>query len=99
MAGVVAGGCAQDSVGGAGFDDAAWVHDDRGVVDLSDDREAAGDEQVGHAELGPQVGEQVEDLPLDRYVEGGDGLVKDEYLRVAGQRADDGHALPLATGQ
>jgi hypothetical protein len=38
-------------------------------------------------------------LERTQYVEGGDGLVKDEYLRVAGQRAGDGHALPLATGQ
>ena len=43
-----------------------------------------------------QLGEQVEDLRLDRHVERGRRLVGDQQLRVAGERHRDHHALAHA---
>ena len=62
---------------------------------MAHDREVVGDEEVGEAELRLQVLEQVDDLALDRHVEGGDGLVADKNLRLHGERAGDADALAL----
>ena len=63
------------------------------------DRQIVGDEDVGEAELLLQVGEQVEDLGLDRDVQGRDRLVADDQLRL--ERQGPGHAdpLPLPAGE
>ena len=45
------------------------------------------------------VGEQVEDLRLDRDVERGDRLVEDQHARLGRERARDRDALALAAGQ
>jgi hypothetical protein len=54
-----------------------------------------GDEQVRQPELDLQLGEHVEDLRLDRDVEGGNGLVCDDELRGRDERACDPDPLPL----
>ena len=46
-----------------------------------------------------QLGEQLEDLALDRHVERGGRLVGDQQLGLAGQRHRDHHALLLAARQ
>ncbi len=43
--------------------------------------------------------DQVQDLALDRHVEGRGRLVRDQQLRPAGQRHRDHHALPHAAGE
>ncbi len=53
-----------------------------------------GDEQQGEAEVALEIGEQVEDLRLDRDVKCGDRLVGDDQLRF--QRESAGDADPLA---
>ena len=81
------------------LDDAAAVHDDRLVGDLAHDREVVADEDVGDAGALADVGEQVEDLRLDRDVERGDGLVEDDHARLGRERAGDRDALALAARQ
>ncbi len=44
----------------------------------------------------PQLEQQVQDLRLDRDVEGRDRLVGDHQARVGGERAGDADALALA---
>ena len=56
-------------VGRPDLDDLAEVHDRDPVADVLDDRQVVGDEQVRQAEPLAQVGQQVEDLRLDRHVE------------------------------
>ncbi len=56
-----------------------------------------GDEQVGEAEFLLQLGEQVQDLGLDRDVEGRDGLVEHQELRIEGQCPGHADALALST--
>ena len=63
------------------------------------DREIVGDEEVGEAELGLQVLEQVDDLRLNRDVECGDGLVAHDEARPKSERPRDADALPLPAGE
>ena len=81
-----AAGASSTSRGRAALDDAPAVHDDRLVGDLAHDREVVADEDVGDAGPLADVGEQVEDLRLDRDVERGDRLVEDRS-RAARPRA------------
>ncbi len=81
------------------LDDLAEVHDRHPVADVLDHRQVVGDEQVGQPEPRPQVGQQVEDLGLDRHVERGDRLVADDELGLDRERAGDADALALAAGE
>jgi hypothetical protein len=58
-----------------------------------------GDQQDRHAEAFLHLVQQVEDLRLDRHVERGGRFVRDQQLRVAGQRHRDHHALAHAAGE
>jgi hypothetical protein len=55
-----------------------------------------GDEDDRHAHLALEVLHQLEDLRLDRHVERGRGLVRDEKGRAAGQRHGDHRPLAHA---
>ncbi len=77
----------------------AQKHHGNPMADTLDDRHVVADEQVGQPELLLQVEHEVDDLRLDRDVEGRDGLVGDDDLRVEGKRAGDAQALPLAAGE
>ena len=77
----------------------AEIHHHHVVGDEAHDREIVADEDVGEAELLLQVGEQVQDLRLDRDVERRDRLVEHDDFRLQHQRAGDGDALPLAAGE
>ncbi len=81
------------------LDDLAQVHDRHPVADVLHDRQVVGDEQVGQPESGAQVGQEVEDLGLDRHVERRDRLVADDELRLDGERPGDADALALAAGE
>ena len=81
------------------LDDPAEVHDRDPVADVADDREVVGDEQVGQAESLLEALEQVDDLGLDRDVEGADGLVGDDEVGLERQGPGDADALPLAAGE
>ena len=80
----------------AGLDDPAGVHDVDPVAHPGGDPEVVGDHQDGGPELGRQPLDELEDLGLDRDVEGGRRLVGEDQLRVARQRDGDHHALAHA---
>ena len=75
------------------LDDLAGVHDGDPVAHLGDHAEVVGDEDDRRPGLVAQVPHQVEDLRLDRDVEGGRRLVGDEQLGLAGERHRDHHPL------
>ena len=54
------------------------------------------DQHDGHAELGLEPLQQLEDLSLDRDVEGGGGLVRDQEFWVAHEGHRDHDALAHA---
>ena len=57
------------------------------------------DQHDRRAESLADVAHQVEDARLDRHVERRRRLVRDEHLRVAGERHRDHHALTHAAGE
>jgi len=69
------------------------------VADVFDDGEVVGNEQVGQAELFLEILEQVDDLGLDRDIEGAHGLIADDEFRLHGQGAGDADALALPTAK
>ena len=85
--------------GGRRFDEAAQVHNGYPVADVADDREVVGDEQVGQLELVLEAFEQVDDLGLDRDVQGADRFVGDDQIRVECQRPGNADPLALAAAE
>ncbi len=77
------------------LDDLAEVHHRDPVADVLDHRQVVGDEQVCQPEPLAQVGQQVEDLALDRHVERRDRLVADDELGLDRERPGDADALAL----
>src|SRR6266508_122106 len=75
------------------------VEDCDAVRDIADDAEVVGDEEIGHALLGLELCEQVEDRRLDGDVEGGGGLVAEHDLRVPCEGAGERHPLREAAGE
>src|SRR5207244_954800 len=53
-------------------------------------------EDVGEAVVSAEAAEEVQDLRLDRDVEGGGRLVEEEHARLEDEGARDRHALALA---
>ena len=80
----------------ADLDDLAEVHDRDAMAHALDDGHVVRNEDVGDAELGLQVEQQIDDLRLDRYVERGHRLVGDDDPRIERDRARDRDPLPLA---
>ena len=58
-----------------------------------------GDEDHAHVQLPVQVDDQFHDLGLDRDVQGGSRLIRNEQLRPAAERAGDHHALAHPAGE
>ena len=66
---------------------------------MSHDGEIVRDEQVGELELLLQLLEEVDDLRLDRDVERGHRLVRNDEVRVERERARQADALALTAGE
>ena len=81
------------------FDHASEVHDDDAVADVPHDSEVVTDEQIGQIQRRAQIHEQVEDLRLDRHVEGSHRLVADQKLGFDRQRPRDADAGTLSAGE
>src|SRR5690606_29929332 len=97
-AGIILAWRFEDLADGSQFDDFALLHDHHVIGKIADDRQVVGDEDEGDAHLLAQPVEQRDHLPLYGDVEGGDGFVADDQLRLEGERAGDRDALTLATG-
>ena len=78
------------------LDHLAGVHHGDLVGELGDEGEVVGDEEHGQALLFAQLVEELDDLGLDRHVEGGGRLVGDEQARLAAQRHGDHDPLAHA---
>ena len=89
----------EDLVGRALLDDRAQVHDRDAPRQVRDDRELMRDEEDRDARVAHEVLEQVEDLGLDRDIQGADRLVREDELGTGGECASDRDALALAAGQ
>ena len=92
-------GVVADFAPGAGFDDAAVLHDGDAMAEVADQRHGVRDEEIGEAVALLEIAEQVDDLCADGDIEGADGFVEDEELGAEGDGAGDVDALALAAGE
>ncbi len=90
---------AENALNRRGFDDAPRIHDGDAIDQLRDDAEIVGDEQDREAERIAKLAEQTQDLRLHRHVERGRRLVRDQDLRLAGQRDRDHDPLAHSAGK
>jgi hypothetical protein len=86
----------EDLRGRAVLDEIPRVHHEDVFARFRDDAEVVGDHHDRRAETLLHLVHQVDDLGLDRDVEGGRGLVRDQHVRVARERHRDHHPLPHA---
>ena len=89
----------QHGVGGAGFNDAAKVHDGDFLAEKACDAEVMGDEDEGQAHVLLQPAQQGQQLRLCGDIETRDGFVRDEDGRFRGERAGDGNSADLTAGE
>jgi hypothetical protein len=78
------------------LNDLAYVHHGDAVAHMLDDREVVRDKQVGEFELRLEIEHQIQDLGLDRDVEGRDRLVGYDQTGVEGESTSDSYTLTLA---
>ena len=93
-----AGGVA-DFAPGAGFDDAAVLHDGDAVAEIAHERHGVRDEETGEAVALLEVAQQVDDLRADGDIERADGFVEDEEFGAQGDGSGNVDALALASGE
>ena len=89
----------EDVVEGPALHHLAAIHDDNLFGHVGDDTEIVGDQQHGHIEFVLQVDHQPQDLRLNRHVESGRRLIRDEQRRTADQRHRDHCPLAQSAGQ
>ncbi len=85
-----------EAFGCGDFDDLTEIHYGNAVGDVFDDAEVVGDEQVGEIEGFLEVFEEVDDLSLYGYVEGGDGFVGNDEFGIEREGAGNADALALS---
>ncbi len=90
---------AEHRIGRRRFDHGAAIHHHHALHVLGDDAEIVRDQDHRHAALLDEIGDEVEDLALDGDVERGGWLVRDQQVRLAGERHRDRDALALAAGE
>ena len=81
------------------LDDAAEIHHGDIVGHLRDHAHVVGDQHQRHALGALQAAQQGKDLRLGRDVERGGRLVRDQDLRIGGQRQSDADTLAQAPAQ
>ena len=81
------------------LDDLAGVHDRDAVADVGHDAEVVRHDHHRHPGVGDQRTQQAEDLGLHRDVERRRRLIRDQQLRLPGERKGDRHALRHAARQ
>src|SRR6185436_1942892 len=81
------------------LDQAPGIHHRDLVGDVSHHPQVVRDQDQAHMALCLQIGEQLHDLCLDGDIEGCRWLVRDDDVRVQGQRDGDHDALPHAPGE
>ena len=87
----------KEQLRGGFFDDFARVHHHDPVRASCDDTHVVGDEDDRHAKLLLQITEQFKDLGLDRDVQSGRRLVRDQQFGIARECHRDHHALAHST--
>jgi len=97
--GVGMGGVGGDEFGGAFFDELTVFENRDLITDVLDDSEIVGNEEVSKVELFLKVHQKVDDLGLNRDIEGTDWFVANDELRFDGEGPGNADALALASAK
>ena len=81
------------------FDHLADIHHHHPIADVLHDAEIVGDEDVGQAQFGLEVLQEIKRLGADRHVERRNRLVGHHQLRIERQGAGNADALALAAAE
>ena len=81
------------------FCDTAQIHDDNLIAQISNDTKVVRDKKIGKAKVSLEVLEKVDDLSLDRYVEGGHRFVADDQFGLDSECSGYGDSLKLTTAK
>src|SRR5262249_10535218 len=87
----------EDLIGFAAIQDSPVLEHQRGCCELGGQIQLMSDNDCGYFSIRGKAADEVERLDLMRYVEVGDGLVKQEQPGPAGQGARYHHPLALAS--
>ena len=79
--------------------DLAEIHDSDPMSQVFHRRQIVADEQQRQAQFVLQIRQQVDDLRLDRDIQGRDGLITDDQIGARRQGPGDADALALAAGE
>ena len=85
-AGIRVLGIAAEGAAVRDFHDATEVHDRDAVGDMLDDAQVVRDEEEGKAEPALKVLKKIDDLGLNRHVQGRNGFVCNDEIGIHGQR-------------
>ena len=97
--GVGMGGLGGDEFRGAFFNEFTVFENRDLVADVFNDGEVVGDKEVSKVELFLKIHEEVDDLGLDRDIEGTDRFIADDKLRFDGEGAGNTDALALSSAK
>jgi hypothetical protein len=89
----------EHQINGPILDDLAGVHHDDPAADVCHDAKVVRDEQKGHSIAVLELSEEVEELGLDRDVDGARRLVRDQQIRLTTQGDGDRDPLCHSTGK
>ena len=92
-------GVGGDEFGGAFFDEFTVFENGDLIADVFNDGEVVGNKEVGEVKFFLEVHQKVDDLGLDRHIEGTDRFVADDKLRFDSEGAGDADALALASAK
>ena len=97
--GVGMGGVGGDEFGRAFFDEFTVFENRDLIADVFNDGEVVGNEKVGEVKFFLEVHQKVDDLGLDRDIEGTDRFIADDKLRFDGEGAGNTDALALSSAK
>ena len=97
--GIGMGGVGGDEFRGAFFDEFTVFENRDLIADVFNDCEVVGNEEVGEVKFFLEVHQKVDDLGLDRNIEGTDRFVADDKLRFDGEGAGNADALALTSAK
>ena len=80
------------------FGNAAMVEKKHVIAEIGDRSQVMGDENISQSQLFLQFTQKVHDLDLGVGIQGGDGFVKENDLRLAGHSPGNADTLQLSAG-
>ena len=79
------------------FHNFAQIHHRHFLAEVANHTQIVGNEQISQVEFFPQVFQQVDDLGLDRNIQGRNCFITDDEFGVQGECPGDSNTLPLAS--